>query len=49
MRCNKCDDTGMVKVDEIPEPQPCVWCKRGQAIWWSQSVVTTRIHNLKSD
>ncbi len=48
MVCEVCHDTGMVEVETLPEPQPCLWCDRGKEIWWSQAVVTTRIVTQQS-
>jgi hypothetical protein len=36
MRCDVCDDTGLVNVDTLSDKQPCLWCECGKQIWWAQ-------------
>lgn len=45
MICEICQDTGMVEVDTLPDKQPCLWCDKGKAIWWSQVEITLHVHS----
>lgn len=48
-KCEKCGDTGLVKVDELDEQQPCLWCNIGQELFWATVKVETCIHKFTQD
>ncbi len=47
--CDKCSDSGWVEVDELPDPQPCLWCVRGQMLWWAGVDITGTIWKAELD